>query len=91
MTTRNASKSKTVITASEIGEYAYCAKAWQLKRSGVTPRGEQLGAGTAFHQQHGELVTDAAQWERQGRRVAALAFLLLLVLVLYFALTGGTR
>jgi hypothetical protein len=91
MTTGRSSKNKTVITAAEIGEYAYCAKAWRLKRDGVAPRGSQLGAGTAFHHQHGEMVTDAAHWERQGRRVAGLAFLLLLLLAFYLWLTGGAR
>jgi hypothetical protein len=84
-------KNKTVMTAAEVGEYAYCAKAWRLKRDGVAPRGAQLGEGTAFHQQHGEMVTDAALWERQGRRVAGLAFLLLLILMFYLLLTGGAR
>ncbi|NOT61758.1 MAG: hypothetical protein HOP19_16205 [Acidobacteria bacterium] len=82
---------KSVITASEIGEYAYCAKAWHLRRSGVAPRGAQLHEGTAFHEQHGEWTAQAAQWEGAARRLFGLAFLLLCLLVLYWLLNGGTR
>lgn len=48
-----------IINASEVGEYLYCAKAWQLKRDGVEPEGERLAAGTNFHRQHSERISFA--------------------------------
>ena len=90
MTNRKRSQSVApVITASEIGEYAYCAKAWQLRRAGVAPRGAQLDEGTAFHQQHGATTAQAAQLEHAGRRLVGLAIFLLCLLGLYLLLTGG--
>lgn len=41
-----------MLTASEVGEYAFCAKAWKLKRQGVVPKSPRLKTGTAYHQTH---------------------------------------
>ncbi|WP_298816951.1 hypothetical protein [Chloroflexus sp.] len=47
-----------IIRASELGEYAYCARAWWLRRvAGVEPDGaERRAAGTVSHARHGRLV-----------------------------------
>ena len=94
MTTRKVSKTTTpqpILTATDIGEYAYCAKAWQLSRDGVEPEGEQLDAGTAYHRQHGASIAQASRYERAGRRFVGLAFLCILMFVLYFVISGGGR
>lgn len=41
-----------MITASEVGEYVFCAKAWKLKLDGVRPESPRLEAGTAYHREH---------------------------------------
>ena len=80
-----------IITPAEVGAYAYCAKAWHLKRHGAQPRGAQLRAGTDFHQQHGATTAQAANLERAGRRLVGLAFLLLVLIGLYLLLTRGAQ
>jgi len=73
-----------IIRASELGQYAYCARAWWLQRiAGVAPTNTQdLAAGTAAHQQHGRAV-----WLAGALRWAALA---LIVLAIVAALIAGT-
>ncbi len=46
------------IRASEIGEYAYCARAWWLRRvAGLEPEGrERREHGTALHRRHARSV-----------------------------------
>ena len=83
----NKPKTLPIITASEVGEYAYCAKAWHLRRSGVEARGAQLAEGAAFHEQHGEWTAQAAHWES----LFGVALLLLCWLALYWLLNGGSR
>ena len=74
------------VRASGMGEYAFCARAWWLRREGVRPTrgGEARAAGTRWHESHGRSVSRA----RLLRTVSAvclwlalaLAALLLLVL-----------
>ena len=83
--------SRPVLSAAEIGEFAYCAKAWYLKRCGETAQGEQLAAGVGFHQQHAARVARASRLQRAGARLALLALVLLIVLMLGWLLTAGPR
>ncbi|MEO6062812.1 MAG: hypothetical protein ABIQ99_12815 [Thermoflexales bacterium] len=73
---------RRIIRASELGQYAYCARAWWLQRvAGVAPTNNQdLAAGTAAHQQHGRLV-----WLAGALRWAAVA---LIALAIVAALIG---
>ena len=52
MATTRQHNRQPVITASEIGEFVYCAKAWQLKRAGEEADSPALAQGTAFHAKH---------------------------------------
>ncbi len=49
---------RSVIRASEVGEYVYCARSWWLRRvEGLEPEGqERRDHGTALHWQHGRAV-----------------------------------
>lgn len=50
------------IRATEIADYAYCARSWWLKRvQGVTAESEGLRAGTAAHEAAGQRVATAVQ------------------------------
>lgn len=48
-----------LVRASEIGEFAYCARAWWLARVLGRPRENlaQLAAGRARHEQHGQALS----------------------------------
>ena len=61
-------------TASEVGEFVFCAKAWKLKRAGVTPDSPRLEAGTEYHQAH----QAGLYWARFLRRVGLFGILLVL-------------
>lgn len=69
---------RRIIRASELGQYAYCARAWWLQRiAGIAPTNTQdLAAGTAAHQQHGRAV-----WLAGALRWAALALVLVAILI----------
>jgi len=56
-----------IIRASEVGEYAYCARAWWLRRvRGRQPRNwRDLDAGTSRHRAHGQTVR-GAEWRQQA-------------------------
>ena len=76
-----------VIRASELGQYAYCARAWWLGRVlGYRPTNlERLEAGEAAHVRHGRQVVSShrlRQWAYVFLALALLAGALLLALAL---------
>jgi hypothetical protein len=71
-----------VITATEVAEFMFCAKAWQLKREGNEPDSSHLEPGVAFHRRHGKRLTFAQKLQRAGWGLVVLALLLLLILLL---------
>jgi hypothetical protein len=70
------------ITATEVGEFMFCAKAWQLKREGNEPDSSHLEPGVAFHRQHGRRSTFARKLQRVGWGLVALVLVMLLFLLL---------
>ncbi len=65
-------------TASEIGTYLYCKRAWWYERQDAPSlRAPERALGTAYHQQHGERVVAA-------RRVSGVARVFLMLAVLLF-------
>ena len=77
------------VRASGMGEYSFCARAWWLRREGVTPTrgGEARAAGTRWHNAHGRSVARA----RRLRLFAAVLLYLavaLAALMLYRWLNG---
>ena len=70
------------ITATEVGEFMFCAKAWQLKREGNEPDSPHLEPGVAFHRQHGRQLTFARKLQRVGWGLVALVLVMLLFLLL---------
>lgn len=72
----------SIIRASELGEYVYCARAWWLRRVlGWEPAGhERREYGTALHRRHGRAVL--------GSR-ALLAFTLLLLIAGLVLIVAG--
>jgi len=64
-----------IIRASEIGQYAFCARAWWLQRvKGVAPQNvSALEAGRAGHGAHGRIVLRAERTWRLAFVLFALA------------------
>ena len=82
-----AKKTGQVIRASELGAYAYCARAWWLGRVlGYRPTNlERLAAGEAAHVRHGQKVVSyhrLQRWAYVSLALALLAGALFLVLAL---------
>lgn len=71
------------IRASEVGQYAYCARAWWLGQVKGVPsmHGEEMAAGEAAHLRHGQAVIRVKRWRAAawGFSLAA-AFLGLLLI-----------
>lgn len=70
------------LTASELGRYVFCARAWWMQRVlGVTPgNAEALQRGSARHEAHGGLV------RRAGRQANLARWLFIVALALAAAL-----
>ncbi len=79
------------ITASEVGDFVYCAKAWHLKRCGETAKSESLEEGVVFHEEHGTRVVQSQRLNRAGKSLAIIALILLTALILYWLMVGGAR
>lgn len=78
-----------VVSASEIGEYEFCARSWWLAHVLHLPRGnqEQLALGRTRHRQHGQVLRRAntLQW------VALVIVLAVAIAALLLLLTAGMR
>lgn len=72
---------RLTITASEVGEFVFCAKAWQLKRDGAVADDTHLNAGQVFHARHGARLALAVRLRQVGLVVAWMVCLLILVLL----------
>jgi hypothetical protein len=76
-----------MLSASEIGTFAYCEEAWLLQRAGVVPdaRGvRRLDEGTLAHRRIGRRIDGVRRADRARRLVLVVVF----ALVLVFALEG---
>jgi len=71
-----------MITASEVGEFLFCAKAWKLKLDGHTPESPRLEAGTAFHLGHQAGVAWARRLRGLGVAAASIAMVIALLWLL---------
>ena len=82
-----ARNNRSLISASEVGDYVFCALAWRLRAEGHEPTSLRAAqeAGTKWHRDHGKGVGRARRLHN-----AAIVFLvvasLLTLLVLYLAL-----
>ena len=79
-----------VLTASEIGAFAFCPQAWYLQRCGdpVTPEAAaRRRAGQRAHRALGRQ-TDALRAAELGQRLLLVAILVLVATVLFLGLRG---
>lgn len=66
-----------VIRASEVGRYAFCARAWWLGSVKGVPSNlrEEMAAGEAAHRRHGQRVRASVTLRRTAYLILALAIL----------------
>jgi len=79
------------ITASEIGEFAYCPKAWYLKRCGEDAQNPRLEEGVAFHETHESGVSQAVRLNRAGKKLGVIALILLIALAIVWFVMKVSR
>ena len=71
-----------LISAAEIGDFVYCAKAWYLKRCGAIPQSPRLDQGATFHKKHGTTVLQAARLRRIGAVLSLIGLFLIIALAM---------
>ena len=78
-----------LIRASEVGQYAYCARSWWLGQvKGLrSTRGRELAEGRALHLRHGQAVVRARRW-RTAAWALTLATLMMGILLVWTLLQG---
>jgi CRISPR/Cas system-associated exonuclease Cas4 (RecB family) len=78
------------VRASELAQYAYCARAWWLQRvKGFQPENvAALDQGLALHHAHGRSVAATSHWRRWAYGLLAIAALCV-VLVLWQWVSGS--
>lgn len=86
----NQTTDNTIIRASELGEYVYCARAWWLRREqGVESRNvAAMQGGRAAHDQHGLAVASVHAQRRLALILAVLA-VLVAAMAIILAIGGG--
>jgi CRISPR/Cas system-associated exonuclease Cas4 (RecB family) len=85
------SKGRPVISASEIGQYAYCRRAWWLARvEGHAPEdAEALAFGQDVHRRHGRAMRAAAIGQRLAYALLAAGLLAASLLMIASLLGAG--
>jgi hypothetical protein len=78
-----------IIRASEVGQYAYCARAWWLGRAlGYRSHNvEEMTAGAEEHDSHGRQVVGYHRWQRLAYLLLSLATVV--GLLLFWSLVRG--
>jgi len=78
------SEDKRVIRASEIGQYAYCARDWWLGSVEGLPSShlDEMADGEAVHRRHGRRVKASITLRRLAYLLLALAVVLILAAVM---------
>ena len=71
-----------VLSASEIGQYTYCAMSWYLQKCGYTPQSPKIEQGALLHKSLGEGIDAMNYAYKRSRRYGAIGILLCFVAVL---------
>lgn len=76
-------KARSLVRASDIGQWAWCRRAWWLAHVKDAPheRPDRLAHGNRVHAAHGAGVIRAARYARWGMLIAGLGLLGLVVAV----------
>jgi CRISPR/Cas system-associated exonuclease Cas4 (RecB family) len=81
---RSKSKVTDVLSASEIGQYLYCSRAWQLHRMGYEPESPSLAPGKQAHVALGDRLDGFETRLHYSRWYTAVGLILLCASILLF-------
>ncbi len=70
---------RTIIRASEIGQFHFCPAAWYLQRCGFKPESTHLQEGL---QKHEALGASFSEMEKQGKIISSLRLIAILIFLL---------
>jgi CRISPR/Cas system-associated exonuclease Cas4 (RecB family) len=76
-------KKAAYVTASEIGDYVYCKRAWWLKMNGYSKTNSQMLAGTKAHNSLYKLLETIGLLRIIAFSLIALAILILIIIFLF--------
>ena len=79
----------SLISASEVGDYVFCALAWRMRAEGREPLPSSRAAqeaGTQWHHEHGRDVRRSRQARIAAMFITMSAIFLALLLILYLVL-----
>jgi hypothetical protein len=79
---------RTLISASEVGDYVFCSLAWRMRAEGheATKLQAARDAGIEWHHKHGRDVRRSRQARIVAMVITALAIFLALLLILHLVL-----
>jgi hypothetical protein len=80
---------RKLISASEVGDYVFCALAWRMRAEGHESLPSARAAqesGTRWHHEHGRDVRRSRQARLAATVITALAIFLALLLILYLVM-----
>jgi hypothetical protein len=79
---------QSLISASEVGDYIFCARAWRLSSEGHEATALQAAreAGTAWHYEHGRTVASERRLRIAAKVLLVAALFLSLLLLIYTVL-----
>ena len=81
-TNRAEFKKRTILSASEIGQYTFCSVAWFLQRCGYEPQSALLESGARKHTELENIVNSAQKHDTASRLLAIAGYLLIAVAIL---------
>ena len=79
-------KNKDIISASEIGQYYFCSKAWHLQKCGYKPQSAMLDVGIKKHQELGKIIDHTQKNTKKSKIFTVAGYLLLTISVLIILL-----
>lgn len=78
------------ISASEIGEYLYCRRAWWFRRQGIPSANQPvMDEGTEEHDRFGRRLTRLATLRKLAWRLLIAGVVILVILIVFRLRQGG--
>jgi len=75
-----------VISASEIGQFYFCSKAWYLQKKGFKPKSKYLEKGVEKHREIGNIIENTNKDLRKSNIILKMAYLILIISIIILIL-----